>query len=467
MKDSLPLTSTLKFAALCLAIGCGDSESKEAEKDEDTPACDLPIAEAGRALNAPIGSSITLNGNGSSWCEDYAPFQINYSWNFERVPPDSSVTESAFSENLTSTANRPTFMPDLPGEYVVSLRINDPSNASDPDFTVITVSSDDLKPLADCGDDAYGRVGTATRLDGSNSSDPEGARLSYNWGISSTPECSRLTNTNIFDQGTANPSVIPDCQGLYVISLVVDDGIQWSSADYCTINVRSDNRAPVAEAGAGGTLPPCTSNPFTLGGWESYDPDGDDLSYSWSVVSAPTGADASAYGFDDATRVDPRFTWDVPGEWTFQLQVGDGSQISSPDIVTYLIGSADDNNSPTANAGGDQTVIVEANCSTSSYVWTCDDCAKTNYPLDGTGSSDPDGDTLNYNWSISDEGIDWTSSTSAVANVVLPAKPSEYDVDITVEYDVTLNVNDCSLDDVDRMTLTHICRGIYVLPDIP
>jgi hypothetical protein len=111
--------------------------------------------------------------------------------------------------------------------------------------------------------------------------------------------------------------------------------------------------------------------------------------------------------------------------------------------------------------------VVDANCSTSSYVWTCEDCPAISYPLDGTGSSDPDGDTLNYNWSVEDDALEWTSSTSAVANVLLPATPAEYDVDTTVEYDFTLSVNDCSLDDTDQMTLTHICRGIYVLPDIP
>jgi len=464
MIDANLPTSRLIVATLLFAGGCGGSESKV---ESTEPSCSLPIAEAGSSLNAPVGASITLNGNGSEWCEDFGAHEVTFTWGFERVPADSSVTEAALSENLTSTANRPTFLPDLPGEYVISLRINDPSNASDPDYLVVTVSSDDLAPLANCGDDRYGRVGIATRLDGGASTDPEGARLNFNWGVSSTPECSRLTTSNIFDQGTATPSIIPDCQGLYVMSLLVDDGIQWSPVDYCTIDVRSDNRAPVAEAGSGGALPPCTVNPFTLGGWESHDPDGDSLTYSWSVVSAPTGADAALYGFDDPTRVDPQFTWDVAGEWTFQLQVNDGSQTSSPDIVTYLIGSEDDNNSPTANAGGDQTVLVEANCSTSSYVWTCDDCAQTTYPLDGTGSSDPDGDTLNYNWSIEGDPLEWVSSTSAVANIILPAGPAVYDVDTTVEYDVMLNVNDCSLDDSDRITLTHICRGIYVLPEIP
>ena len=284
MTDAQTAPSTFAIGALCVALGCGGSDAKIAEVGAD---CSLPTAEAGPSLSAPIGAKITLNGNGSTWCDDFAAHEITFNWSFDRVPADSAVTEAAFSENLTSTANRPDFVPDVPGEYVISLRINDPSNASDPDYTVITVSSDDLPPIADCGADSYGRVGQATQLDGTESTDPEGARLGYTWGVSSVPECSRMTSTNIFDQGTANPSIIPDCQGLFVMSLVVDDGLQWSSTDYCTVDVRSDNRSPVAEAGAGGTLPPCTDNPFRLGGWESYDPDGDSLTYSWSVVSAP------------------------------------------------------------------------------------------------------------------------------------------------------------------------------------
>ena len=170
------------------------------------------------------------------------------------------------------------------------LRVTDPNGVSDPDYVVITITSDDLQPTADCGGpDTYGQVGQATQLDGSASSDPEGARVSYTWAVSSVPACSRLGSGSIYDQGTASPSVIPDCQGLFVMSLVVDDGLQWSEPDYCTIDVRSDNRSPVAESGPGGVVPPCDANPFQLSGWESYDPDGDPLDYNWSVVRLPRG----------------------------------------------------------------------------------------------------------------------------------------------------------------------------------
>ncbi len=462
--DTTKGLATLLIGAVVVSTGCGGEGTKDAGVGTDCPA---PSADAGVSRSAPLGTLVELSADDTTWCDAFPAHDITFAWNFDRVPADSAVSDGALSENKTSTANRPQFTPDLPGEYVLSLRVTDPNGVSDPDYVVITITSEDLRPLADCGSDTYGQVGQATRLDGSGSSDPEGARVGYTWGVSSTPECSRLSSSAIFDQGTPTPSVIPDCQGLFVMSLVVDDGLQWSEPDYCTIDVRSDNRAPVAEAGPGGLVPPCDSNPFQLNGWESYDPDGDPLAYSWTVVSAPPGSDPAAYGFVDPSVVNPRFGWDVPGEWTFQLQVSDGNQWSSPDIVTYLVNAEGDNNSPTANAGGDQTVIVEANCSTSSYVWTCEECPITPYALDGTGSSDVDGDTLSYAWTETTDTLTWLTSASPMATVQLPAVEAEYDVDLEFEYDIRLDVNDCTLSDSDNITLTHICRGIYVLPEIP
>lgn len=464
MTNTINRLGPLILSAMLAGVGCGDQENKLSDVADDCPS---PTAEAGLSRSAPLGTQVSLSGDDSAWCEEFEAHEVTFSWGFERVPADSGVSDGALTENKTSTANRPAFLPDLPGEYVVSLRVTDPNGVSDPDYVVINITSDDLRPVADCGQDTYGQVGQATQLDGSGSSDPEGARVGYNWSVSSVPACSRLGSGSIYDQGTSTPSVIPDCQGLFVMSLVVDDGLQWSEPDYCTIDVRSENRPPVAEAGPGGLVPPCEANPFQLSGWESYDPDGDPLTYSWSVVSAPPGADSEAYGFVDASLVAPFFGWDVPGEWTFQLQVSDGNQWSSPDIVTYMVSEAGDNNSPTANAGGDQTVIVEANCSTSSYVWTCEQCPATTEALDGTGSTDTDGDTLNYSWVESSGTLTWVSDTAPVGTVQLPPQDAEYEVDLSTEYDIQLSVNDCTLSDTDNITLTHICRGIYELPEVP
>jgi len=463
MMDTKPTHFWLTASALALMVGCGG-------KDGDTAAansCALPVAEAGDSQILPLGSSIGLSASASTHCSEYKPFQITYTWGFDRIPADSAVNLGALSENASSTADRPTFVPDVPGEYVLSLRVSDPINASSPDFVVITIVSDDLPPIADCGGDRLGTVGVATTMNGRASTDPEGARLGFTWGISSAPDCSALTSTSLFDQGTPAPSIVPDCDGLYILSLVVSDGLQWSEPDYCTVDVRSDNAAPVAEAGSGGSLPACTENPFKLSGWESYDPDGDPMTYAWSVVSAPPGADPAVYGFNDPTQVAPHFTWDRAGEWSFQLQVSDPYQTSSPDLVTYIVGDVADNNSPTANAGGDQTVVVEGLCATSSYVFTCEECPSTYYSLDGSGSSDPDGDTLQYNWSELSGTLAFTGTTTPVTNVILPASPAEHEVNISIEYEIQLDVNDCTREDDDRITLTYTCRGEYVPPEIP
>lgn len=463
MMDTKPNHSWLAASALALMMSCGG-------KDGDTAAvsnCALPLAEAGDSQVLPLGASIGLNATDSTHCSEYKPFQITYTWGFDRIPADSAISNEDLSENATSTSDQPSFVPDVPGEYVLSLRVSDPINASSPDFVVITIVSDDLPPTADCGGDRIGTVGLATTMNGRASFDPEGSRLGFTWGVSSTPGCSTLTSTSLYDQGTPAPSIVPDCDGLYILSLVVSDGLHWSEPDYCTVDVRSDNGAPVAEAGPGGSLPACTLNPFQLSGWESHDPEGDPMTYSWSVVSAPPGADPAVYGFDDAALVAPHFTWDRAGEWSFQLQVADPHQTSPPDVVTYIVGDVADNNSPTANAGGDQTVLVEADCSTSSYVFTCEECPITYYTLDGSGSSDPDGDTLQYNWSELSGTLAFTGTTTPVTNIILPANLAEHEVNLSTEYEIQLDVNDCSREDDDRITLTYTCRGEYVPPELP
>ena len=254
-------------------------------------------------------------------------------------------------------------------------------------------------------------------------------------------------------------SIIPDCQGLYVISLVVSDGLQTSEPAFCSLNARSDNAPPVAETGMGGILPPCTENPFRLSGWESYDPDGDMLTYSWSVVSTPRGADAEVYGFDDDEVVAPHFTWDKPGNWGFQLQVSDGTQPSAPDVVTYTISGAETNNSPTALAGLDQSIDVTTTCATGADGVVCEPCPESRLTLDGTASSDPDGDSLNFLWSESSGSLSWSSDTSALPELIFPKMDLEPGSAHTLEYTVSLDVSDCSLSDDDHITITYTCRS--------
>ena len=140
------------------------------------------------------------------------------------------------------------------------------------------------------------------------------------------------------------------------------------------------NDAPIADAGADQTVAEGVT--VTLNGSASADPEGEDLTYAWSQTG---GEDVSLSGDTTAT---PTFTAPVqllnPETLVFQLIVTEdrtGGQSSSPATVSVTI-TAGDNDAPTANAGADQTVAEGVTVT-----------------LNGSGSSDPEGEDLTYAWS--------------------------------------------------------------------
>jgi len=102
-------------------------------------------------------------------------------------------------------------------------------------------------PIADAGPDQNVTVGLSVILDGSGSSDAEGDSLTYSWSFTSRPGGSAAGLTA---PTTVNPTFIPDVDGTYVISLVVNDGKVSSAADTVSIT---------ASVSAGKT-PPTLSN---------------------------------------------------------------------------------------------------------------------------------------------------------------------------------------------------------------
>jgi len=172
------------------------------------------------------------------------------------------------------------------------------------------------------------------------------------------------------------------------------------------------NRAPVARAGADQTVNVAAT--ASLNGGASSDEDGDPLSYQWSFTSRPQGSSAT---LQTPQAVTASFAADLAGDYTVQLAVSDGKGGSGTDsLVIHANGPA--NQVPVARAGADQTLSVGSSVS-----------------LNGSASSDPDGDALSYQWSFSSRPQGSAASLQtpqAVGATFVPDLAGEYLVQLAV-----------------------------------
>ncbi len=100
-----------------------------------------------------------------------------------------------------------------------------------------------------------------------------------------------------------------------------------------------------------------------------------------------------------------------------ELRIG----IDYSSVAPYI----EPNQPPSANAGPDQTVYVDEAC-------------QAQVTLDGSGSSDPDGDTLTYTWEDSFGQVDGVNPTVTLGLGI---------------HDITLTVNDGELSDTDTVRI--------------
>ena len=91
---------------------------------------------------------------------------------------------------------------------------------------------------------------------------------------------------------------------------------------------QDENQPPTAEASVSSTTVD-VGKQVTLDGSGSSDPDGDDLTFSWSL-DVPSGSNAS---LSDASAEQPTFTPDVEGDYTATLEVSDGDATDSDDAT--------------------------------------------------------------------------------------------------------------------------------------
>jgi|GEM_PF-2715535 len=290
-------------------------------------------------------------------------------------------------------------------------------------------------PTADAGPDQSTHPGALVTLDGGGSSDPNGNYpLTYSWQMVAMPLYSQA---QLSGATTVDPTFTPDLLGDYRIELIVTDSLGMESSPD-EVLVSTYNIPPVACAGDDmaiiqiGTI-------VQLDGSQSYDDDGDDITYLWTITQKPVGSIAE---LSDSTAVDPTFVADVHGDYIVSLVVTDcfGAH-SDPDSVSVSF----DNVRPVACAGSSQAV----------YLW------ETVY-LDGSGSYDANGDLLTYNWNF----ITTPEGSQALLSDPNAVDPTFF-ADEPGEYIVSLVVNDGFEDsDPDNVTILVIADASLVTREL-
>ena len=355
-----------------------------------------PVANAGASRTVPIGTTVTLNGSGSTDA-DGAP--MTFAWSFVSIPAGSA----AVLNNPTSVD--PTFTVDKLGNYVVQLIVSAEGLSSAP--SQVTISTTDVAPVANAGPNQTVLVGATVSLNGSGSSDLSGNPITFAWSFVSLPTGSSAVLSN---PTSITPSFKADRVGSYMVQLIVNDGILPSAP--ATVTITTNDVAPVANAGPNQTV--LINTAVILNGTNSTDSDGNPLTYSWALTVKPTGSKAT---LANATTANPTFTVDTDGTYVAQLIVNDGFLSSAPATVTISTTFS----TPTANAGPNQTVT-----------------AGSTVQLDGSRSSDPDGSALTYSWSILSKPSG-SAATLSNASIVNPTFVADLIGTYLVQLTVTSN----------------------------
>lgn len=320
-----------------------------------------------------------MNNKGSSQALDHGTNNI---WNTD--------AEGNYWSNWTT--------PDNDENGIVDIPKNIPGTGNSIDYypLISPVNITNLKPVSNAGPDQKSIINQIIQFNGSGSYDIYKDFLMFKWDFGD--------GTSTGWQTDCNSSHSYHSIGNYTVKLTVSD---YSLTDFDTCIIFIINQAPIANAGPDRNV--TVDQTIYFNGTGSYDPDGDPLEYFWNF------GDGTTTGWTNLSLTFHTYT--QAGNYTVTLSVRD--TIHPPFLVdndTCFVNVSkivNINHPPTADAGPDQNATIN----------------QTVY-FDGSGSKDPDGNQMQYNWDFGDgTSSGWLNSNSTSHSY---SSPGNYTVKLTV-----------------------------------
>ncbi len=303
-----------------------------------------PTADPGGPYSGTVGVALTFDGSGSN---DTDGTIVSYTWDF--------------GDGATGMGVTPTHVYTTADTFDVTLTVTDNDGATNTAVTTATIDATLLPPVADASGPYSGTVNEPVLFDGSGSSDADGSIVSYAWDFGDG-------NTG----SGVNPAHTYLTTGDFNVSLTVTDNDGLESTDTTTATIGTGPLPPVADVN--GPYTGIVGVPVDFDGTGSSDPNNDIVAYDWDFGDNTFVADAGPT---------PSHTYSSDGIYTVTLTVIDSTDLSDSASTTATIElilqpPVADPNGP-YNGTANETVT-----------------------FDGTGSSDPDGTVVEWNWDFGD-----------------------------------------------------------------